>query len=185
MNLEEKRIDGKEIFDGHVLHVIVDDVLLPDGSKSKREVIRHSGAVCIAPVTADRKLIFVRQYRYAVGEALLELPAGRIDKDDEDPVKTGARELIEETGYRADKISYVGRLYPTPGYSDEVIWLYACTVQPERGDTDFDDDEYVETELIDLDKAFEMVMNDELFDSKTQILILRLKNALDKGLIEL
>ena len=184
MKLEEKRIDGTEVFNGYVLRLTVDDVLLPDGSKSKREVIRHSGAVCIAPITENRELIFVRQYRYAVAGELLELPAGRIDKN-EDPVMTGVRELHEETGYVADKTFYVGKLYPTPGYSDEIIWLYACTVNAEKGDTNPDDGEFVETELIPIDKAFDMVMNDEIPDSKTQILILKLKALLDSGAVTL
>lgn len=184
MNLEEKRIDGKEIFKGYVLKLVVDDVLLPDGSKSKREVIRHSGAVCIAPITKNKELIFVRQYRYAVGSELLELPAGRIDPD-ESPKETGIRELEEETGYSAENTTYIGKLYPTPGYSDEVIYLYACTVDDERGETDPDEGEFVETELIPIEKAVEMVMDDEIPDSKTQILILKLNEALRQGKIDL
>ncbi len=182
MKLTESRIDGKEIFNGYVLKLVVDDVELPDGSKSKREVIRHSGAVCVAPITKDKELIFVRQYRYAVGQELIELPAGRIDPN-EAPEETGKRELQEETGFEASKISYVGRLYPTPGYSDEIIWLYACTVNPEKGETSFDEGEFVETELIHIDKAVDMVLGDEIPDSKTQILILRLKAAIDSGKI--
>ena len=184
MDLTEKKVGGKVIYDGYVVHLHLDDILLPDGKDAKREVIRHSGAVCIAPITKDKELIFVRQFRYAVGKELLELPAGRIDKN-EDPQVTGIRELREETGFIADKVNYVGRLYPTPGYSDEVIWLYACTIDPKKGETDFDEGEFVETVTIPLDKAVEMVMNDELFDSKTQILLLRLNEAIRSGKIEL
>lgn len=184
MELTEKRLNGTEIYHGKVLKLYVDDVALPDGSQSKREVIRHSGAVCIAPVTKDGDLVFVKQYRYAVGKELLELPAGRIDPNEE-PQKTGERELKEETGYTAENTTYIGRLYPTPGYSDEVIWLYACVVSSERGETNPDDGEIVETVLIPMETAYRMVLNDELFDSKTQIMILRLKGAIDSHLIEL
>ena len=182
MDMTEKKIAGKDIYDGKVLHVVLDDVQLPDGSESKREVIRHSGAVCIAPLTENGELVFVKQYRYAVGQELLELPAGRIDPS-EDPKHTGERELREETGYTAVNTTYVGRLYPTPGYSDEVIWLYACSVSSEKSGTDLDEGEFVETTLIPLSTAYDMVVNDEIFDSKTQILVLRLKDALDKGVI--
>ena len=182
MDLTEKKTGGREIYSGHVVHLYVDDILLPDGGSAKREVLRHSGAVCIAPVNSKRELLFVRQFRYAVGRELLELPAGRIDAG-EDPQLTGIRELREETGYIAHDVSYVGRLFPTPGYSDEVIWLYVCTVDSENVGTDTDDGEFVDTVAIPFDKAVEMVMNDELFDSKTQILLLRLNEAVRIGKI--
>ena len=181
MNLTETKVDSKEIYNGKVLKLMVDDIKLPDGSPAKREVIRHSGAVCIAPVTQDGNLIFVRQFRYAVGQALLELPAGRIDPN-EDPQVTGERELKEETGYTAENTKRMGCLFPTPGYSDEIIWLFACNVSAEKGVTHFDEGEIVETLQIPVDKAYQMVLDDEIFDSKTQILILRLKAAIDQGI---
>ena len=176
MNLTEKQINSKEIYNGKVLKLRLDDIELPDGSPAKREVIRHSGAVCIAPLTDDGNLVFVKQFRYAVGMELLELPAGRIDPN-ESPLVTGERELKEETGFVAENTKYIGRLFPTPGYSDEVIWLFACKVSSEKGNTNFDEGEIVDTVVIPLDKAYEMV--------KTQILILRLKAAIDKGTLSL
>lgn len=184
MKLTESKVDSKEIYNGKVLKLYVDDIRLPDGNPAKREVIRHSGAVCIAPVTDDGKLVFVRQFRYAVGQKLLELPAGRIDPNEDQKV-TGERELKEETGYIAENTQPLGALFPTPGYSDEIIWLFACRVSTEKGATHFDEGEFVETVLIPLEEAYQMVLDDEILDSKTQILILRLKAAIDKGLFKL
>ena len=93
--------------------------------------------------------------------------------------------MKEETGFVAENTKYIGRLFPTPGYSDEVIWLFACKVSSEKGNTNCDEGEIVDTVVIPLDKAYEMVINDEIFDSKTQILILRLKAAIDKGTLSL
>jgi len=182
MNLEEKKISSENKFSGYVVKLNVDDVLLPDGSKSKREVIRHSGAVCVAPITENKELIFVRQFRYAVGKELLELPAGRIDPN-EPPEETGRRELEEETGYKAGKMHFVGSLYPTPGYSDEIIYLYASVVEPDRGCANPDEGEFVEEQLIPIEQAVQMVIDDEIIDSKTQVLILRLNEAIKCGKI--
>ncbi|MBQ6569828.1 MAG: NUDIX hydrolase [Clostridia bacterium] len=185
MDLTEKQLSTKRVFDGYVVKLSVDDVLLPDGSASKREVIRHSGAVCVAPITKDGNIIMVRQFRYAVNKELLELPAGRIDPS-EPPETTGIRELREETGYSVSKLHYIGRLYPTPGYSDEVIWLYSCVVSPEdMVSTDMDEGEFVETEILPLQKAIDMVMEDGIFDSKTQILLLRINEEIRRGKIQL
>ena len=145
---------------------------LPNGNEAGREVVEHPGGVCVAPLTAEGELLFVRQYRYPYEEVVLELPAGKRDKGGEDPLECGKRELKEETGATAEEYVSLGRVYPTPGICNEVIHLFLArglsfgAAQP-------DEDEFVEVERIPLDRAVAMVMNNEIPDAKTQIAILK------------
>ena len=111
--LVEKKIDGKSIYQGNILDLEVDRVLLPSGSEASREVVRHKGAVVVLPLHEDRKIEFVRQYRYPMGEILLELPAGKLDPGEE-PVECAARELAEETGWKPTEIHELGSFFTTP-----------------------------------------------------------------------
>ena len=114
----EMMTGSRRAFDGHLLHVRVDDVQLPSGRKSVREIVEHPGSVVIVPVTSDRRVLLIRQYRYATGRYLLELPAGLIDPG-EHMMETAARELKEETGYEADSLRHLTTVYVSPGYSQE------------------------------------------------------------------
>ncbi len=172
MKLEEKTASEHYIYNGKIINLRVDDAILPDGSAAKREVIEHPGGVCIAPLTKDDELLFVRQFRYPYKEILLELPAGKRDKG-EDPLTTGKRELKEETGCTADRYLSLGRLYPTPGYIDEVIYMYLAT-ELTQGEMQPDSDEFLTVEKIPLTKAVDMVMNDEITDAKTQAAVLKI-----------
>ncbi|MBQ8207722.1 MAG: NUDIX hydrolase, partial [Clostridia bacterium] len=111
MKLEEKKISSREIFEGRVMRVTVDTVELPDGKEATRELVHHRGAVCVLPLTDDGDVICVRQYRYAHGEALLEIPAGKLEGEDTDHRSAALRELSEETGAECKELRYLGKLY--------------------------------------------------------------------------
>lgn len=171
MELEEKKLSSEEIFDGVAIHLYKDEIILPNGSKGVREVIRHPGAVCVLPLTENKEVVFVNQFRYALNKVTLEVPAGKLEKG-EDPTEAALRELSEETGLTARKIVPTGALYTTPALIDEIIYMYFAT-DLEQGEQHLDEDEFVNAVKIPLDKAVEMVMNGEIRDSKTQIMILK------------
>ena len=122
----EERLSSRCAYDGHILHVRVDDVRMPSGRKTVREVVEHPGSVIVLPVTVDDEVLFVRQYRYAVDERVIELPAGLIDTG-EDPEDAARRELGEETGYEAGEVTPLGSAYVSPGYSQELSHFYVAT----------------------------------------------------------
>ena len=173
-NLEEKQISRQEIFSGVALHVVKDEVMLPDGKKTVREISLHNGASAIIPVLSDGRVIMERQFRYAHGRVMLEIPAGKLNTPDEDPLEAAKRELLEETGAVASKISFLGRIISSPALLNEVIYLYMAE-DITIGESKLDEGEFLDVELIHLDKLYEMVMNGEIADAKTQIAILKAK----------
>lgn len=172
MKLSEKTLSETYRFKGKIINVRVDDVELPDGHKSIREVIEHPGGVCVAALTKDGKLPFVKQFRYPYKEIVTELPAGKLEKG-ENPLDAVKRELAEEVGAEGVNWRSMGKLYPSPGYCGEIIHLYACDINV-SGQSHPDEGEFLEVEYISLDKAVQMVLNNEIPDSKTQTLILKL-----------
>ncbi len=179
MNLKEETLTREYRFRGRIIHLRTDTVRLPNGAEAGREVVEHPGGVCVAPLTKENELLFVRQYRYPYEEILLELPAGKRDKSGEDPLECGKRELLEETGATAANYTFLGKVYPTPGFCDEVIYLYLAT-ELSFGEAQPDEDEFVEVERIPLARAVEMVMNNEITDAKTQIAILKIARLISK-----
>ena len=179
MELFEKTLEQDFLLRGRVLTMHVDKVELPDGNTSVREVVDHPGGVCIAPLTAEGDLLFVRQFRYPYGEVVLGLPAGKREPG-EDPLVTGKRELLEETGATAGEMIELGRCYPSPGYTSEIIYLYGA-VELQLGETQPDEDEFLELERIPLDVAAEMVSNGTITDAKTQILVLKMWKLRQEG----
>ena len=171
MNLEEKFVSSKSVFKGKLLDIYVDDIELPNGSFATREYTKHMGAVCVAPVIDGDSLLFVKQYRYPVGRVVLELPAGKLDVGEE-PTHAALRELEEETGAKTDTLIDMGKLLPTPAYSSEIIYLYLAYIEG-IGECSPDEDEFLETVKIPVDKAVEMVMSGEIEDAKTQALVLK------------
>ena len=169
---EEKQIEREEIFDGVVLHVVKDKVLLPDGNTSYREFCLHKGAVAVIPVTEDNEIILVRQYRYAHHREFLEIPAGKFDFIGEEPLEAARRELSEETGAVAAKYTSLGILDTTPALIDEIIHLYMAE-ELTFGEMHLDEDEFLSVERIPLTKLIDMVMSGEIRDGKTQIAILK------------
>lgn len=171
MDLTEKTLSQEYIFKGRILNLRVDEALLPDGTTAGREVVEHPGGVCVAALTEDDCLLFVRQFRYPYAEVLPEIPAGKRDPG-ETPLETGKRELKEETGYTARNYMSLGRVYPSPGYFNEVIYMYLAT-DLTAGAVSPDEDEFLEVEKIPLSKAVDMVMNDEITDAKTQAAVMK------------
>lgn len=171
MELEEKKLSSEEIFDGVAIHLFRDEILLPNGNKGVREVVRHPGAVCVLPLTENGEVIFVNQFRYALNKVTLEVPAGKLEKG-EDPKEAALRELSEETGIDAKTIVPMGALYTTPALMDEIIYMYIAT-DLSQGEQHLDEDEFVNAIKIPLEKAVEMVMNGEIRDAKTQVMILK------------
>ena len=154
----EKTLDTKSIFDGKIIHVRSDTVELENGQQASREVVDHPGGVCIA--------------------ALLELPAGKLEKG-QTPLENGKRELLEETGAIGREYIPLGKLYPSPGYCGEIIHLYFCKVEKYE-QQHLDDDEFVTVERIPVERALEMVINNEIPDAKTQVAVLKTAFMLKK-----
>lgn len=171
LELLERKISSEELFHGKVVHLFRDTIELPNGRTATREFIRHSGAVCVLPLTYENEAILVRQYRYPFSRTLLEVPAGKLEPG-EAPEDAVRRELSEETGADAREWTYLGEYYPTVAYSNEVIHLYLA-----RGLTFFqthpDEDEFLQVERAPLAELVDAVMNGELTDGKTQTLVLK------------
>ena len=165
MDMREKKIDGEVLFNGVVVKLEKDKVLCPNGNTSYREVIRHNGGAAILCVTPDEHIILEKQFRYAYDEVLYEIPAGKLEKD-EDPYEAALRELEEETGKKASKLELLSVIYPTCGYSSEKIYLYLATDYVET-QTSFDEDEVIVSELVPLSKALEMINDGTIKDAKT------------------
>lgn len=179
MELTEKTLNEEYIYKGRIIKVRRDEVELPNGHKSMREVVEHSGGVCVLPLTDRDEVIFVRQFRYPYKEVILEIPAGKRDHGEESPIECGKRELAEETGAKADKYTSLGELYPSPGYCGEVIYMFLATGLT-FGDTNPDEDEFLNVEKIPFDKALDMVLSDEIKDSKTQCALMKAAILLGK-----
>ncbi len=166
-HLVEQRLSGQTLLSGGWLEVHKDTVRLPDGSQATREYIRHSGAVAIIPLLDDGRVVLVRQYRYPVGQVLLEWPAGKLDAG-ESQLDCAMRELKEETGYVAREWAYGGVIHNAPAYSDESIWLWFARGLV-AGDTRLDPGEFVETVLMTPQELQAIADRGELPDVKTQI----------------
>ncbi len=172
MHLYEKKLSTEKIYEGKILNIKRDTVQLENGETALREVIMHPGGVCVAALDDENNLLFVKQYRYPYEAALLELPAGKLNYG-EDPFTCGKRELMEETGATAEVYEYLCKNYPTPAYNTECVTVYRAE-KLSFAQQNLDSDEFLDVIRIPLDKAFEMVMNDEIRDSKTQIGVLKL-----------
>lgn len=176
MELFEKQLTSKQIFDGVVVKLFVDDIELPNGQKSIREVVRHPGAVCVIPVTDEGEVIMIKQFRYPFDRVLLEIPAGKLEPG-EDPLDAVKRELEEESGVVAENVEFMGELYTTVAFTDEKIYTYIATGLTYK-EAHPDADEFLEVEKIPLKALVEMVMNGEIKDSKTQVAILKAEKLL-------
>ena len=181
MNFEEKTLKRNEIYNGKILSLHVDDIELPNGERAIREIVEHSGGVCVAAITEENELFFVRQYRYPYKKVLLELPAGKLEKG-ENPLEAGMRELEEECGIVAEKVISMGTVYPTVAYCSEIIYLFAAKGLSHTAQH-LDKDEFLDYEKISIEKAAEMVMNGEISDSKTAVLVLKLHNLIKENKI--
>ncbi len=166
MDYVEKTVKKNYIYEGKILTLRCDDAELPDGKPCKREIIEHSGGACVLYVH-DERVLLVRQYRYAYGESVYELPAGKLEKG-EDPAKAAARELEEEAGLKADELKLLYLVYPTPGYTNERLYIYEAVSATET-ERRLDEGEFLDAEFIPLTKVKEMLKNGEIRDAKTII----------------
>ncbi|MBT2214336.1 NUDIX domain-containing protein [Virgibacillus dakarensis] len=172
---EEKTIRTEKIYDGKVVKLQVDDVTLPDGNTAKRELIKHPGAVAIIPITKDKKIIFVEQYRKPLEKSLIEIPAGKLEQG-EKPEVTAVRELEEETGYTTNQLKFVTSFYTSPGFADELMHMYLTDqLQPLTKKVAGDEDEFVELIELTLEEAKQYVKEQRIHDAKTNYAILYLE----------
>ncbi len=178
MILEEKFVSTKRIFEGKIINVRVDTVMLPNGSEAIREIVEHIGAVCVVPVLPDGTTYMVRQFRYPFAEAVLEIPAGKLDEGETIEVAAN-RELEEEIGMYANELIYMGEFRPSVAYDEEVIHMYLAR-DLVKTHQHLDEDEFLNIETYKLDEVVEMVMNNELTDGKTIAAILKAKMLIDK-----
>lgn len=176
-SLEEKCVSSELIYDGKVMRVYCDQITLPDGNPAIREYVRHVGAVAVLPLTDEGEVICVRQYRYAHGCVLTEIPAGKLDSPTEDHAEAALRELREETGAICKKLTHLGLYRATVAILDEKIDLYLAEGLT-FGDTDFDDDEFLEIVRIPLSKMVDMVLAGEITDGKTKVAVLQTNEIL-------
>jgi ADP-ribose pyrophosphatase len=164
-NQTEKTVSTRRIHEGRIINLREDVVLLPSGRQAKREIVEHHGAVCIVPVLSDGRVVLVRQWRHPAADALLEVPAGGLEKDEE-PLEAARRELIEECGYRTSKITPLYTAFLAPGYSTELMYAYVAE-ELEAGETDPDEDENVAVEIYPLDELMAMIYDGQIRDAKT------------------
>jgi ADP-ribose pyrophosphatase len=175
MSLKEHTLTSTVAYAGSFLHVLRDTVKMPDGAITTREFIRHPGAVLIAPMTEDGKLVMERQYRHPLAKVFLEFPAGKIDAG-EAPEACALRELREETGYAAQELAYLGAIHNAIAYSDEVIHLYAARGLT-AGMASLDEHEFIETCTMTLQELLQAIRKAEVTDVKTIIAAYWLEDA--------
>jgi ADP-ribose pyrophosphatase len=169
MELREKTVKTEEIFQGRIIKVRVDEVSLPDGSLSTREIVEHSGAVAIIALDDENNVWMVEQYRKAVEKELLEIPAGTLEEE-EDPLECARRELAEETGFRAGKWEKVLSYYSAPGFCNEQLHIFiAEDLTP--GETNLDADEFLRVKKVPLKEAYDLVLSGQIQDGKSIIAI--------------
>lgn len=170
-NLEERTVATEPIFDGRIIKVRVDEVVLPNGETSKREIVTHPGAVAIIAITDDEKIVLVEQYRKAMEKELVEIPAGKLEQG-EKPEVTAIRELEEETGYICDNMELITSFYTSPGFADEIVYVYEATGLKKKEDkADLDEDEFVELMEVSLEEALQLIKEQRIHDAKTMFAI--------------
>lgn len=175
---EEKSISSTPIYEGKVISLRVDEVILPNGKTSKRELVKHPGAVAIVPITDKGKIVFVEQYRKALERSLIETPAGKLEPGEE-PEVTARRELEEETGYGCEKLTHIQSFATSPGFADEIIHLYVAEgLSKIENAASLDEDEFVEIIEATLEEAEGMMKSGQIFDAKTAYSVLWAKEYL-------
>uniref|UniRef100_UPI00402B05D2 ADP-ribose pyrophosphatase n=1 Tax=Bacillus methanolicus TaxID=1471 RepID=UPI00402B05D2 len=181
---EEKTIKTEQIFSGRVVKLQVDDVELPNGQTSKREIVRHPGAVAVIAITNENKIVMVEQYRKPLEKSIVEIPAGKLEKG-EDPRITALRELEEETGYECEQMEWLISFATSPGFADEIIHIYVAKgLSKKENAAGLDEDEFVDLIELTLDEALQYIKEQRIYDSKTVIAVqyLQLQEALKNKL---
>lgn len=178
MKFDEKTIKANYIYQGKVINVRVDDVMLPNDKEAKREIVEHRGGVGIIPFDGEN-VYLVRQYRYALRQELIEIPAGKREFD-EKPIETAKRELYEEIGATAKNFIYLGEFYPTVGYCEEIIYLFLATDLKFSNRLHLDPDEFLSVYKVKLNDAINMVKSNEIKDAKTVIALMKCGDYIDR-----
>ena len=165
MKFNEKTINSENIFNGKILKLRVDEVMLSNGDKTTREIVEHNGAVAIIPLIDEEKMFLVKQFRKAIEKELIELPAGKIEKE-EDPKECALRELEEEIGYKAGHIKKLLSIYTSPGFSNEIIHIYVAW-DLKKTKINRDDDELMDIIEVSINEAKNMIDEGKIMDAKT------------------
>lgn len=174
--MDERVIESRRVFEGRIVNLRVDTVELPDGHRATREIVEHIQAVTILPVESDGRIVMVRQYRLPVGAVMLELPAGSADPGEE-PATAAQRELQEETGLRAGRLSPLGGFWVAPGYCEEYIHIFVGLDLTESP-LEADEDERIEVVRLTLTEALAAIDRGEINDAKSVIGVLRYARGL-------
>lgn len=167
--LTETLQESTFIFEGNIIKVTVDTVVLPNGKTATREVVRHCGAVAVLAITPEDQVILVRQFRHPTGGPLLEIPAGKLDVENEPPEQCAFRELAEETPYTAGGMTLLHSFYTAPGFCDELMYVFRAEGVRKDSTLNADDDEFVQTVLMTRDEVREAIAKQEIRDAKTLV----------------
>ena len=181
MDFTEKTISKDYIFNGEVIKLRVDTVRTPSGNSATREIVEHPGGVCVLPLDSNGDVIMEWQYRRPFDCNLFELPAGKLHSG-EDPLECGKRELEEETGLCAARYIPLGKIYPTPGFCGEILYMYLA-LDLYEGKKNPDEDEFIETVKVPLDELVNKVLSGEIVDGKTCVTILKVNEMKNRGMI--
>lgn len=173
MNFEERTIESEYLYRGKVITLRKDKIEQHDGKQYIREIVEHNGGVGIVAITPERKLILVSQFRKPFNEVLMEIPAGKLEINEE-PYSCGVRELEEETGYKPIKLELMTTIYPSPGFLSEKLYIYFCNNMV-KGEINFDEGENLVSHYIDYEEALLKVYSGEIKDAKTVVGILMAK----------
>ncbi|WP_339062569.1 NUDIX hydrolase [Tepidibacillus marianensis] len=165
----EITLSSQPIYDGKIIKLSVDTVQLPNGKQATREIVRHPGAIGILAVTEENRILLVKQFRKPIDQELFEIPAGKLEPN-EDPKESAIRELKEETGYSATNMVQFTKFYTSPGFADELIYLYRAE-GIHAGIANPDEDEFVELLEFTLEECLEMIQNGKIIDAKTIVTI--------------
>lgn len=169
MDLIEHKISSHEVYNGSFLNVVEDTVSLPNGNEAQRIVVKHPGAAAVLAITAEQKVVLVKQWRYPVGEALLEIPAGKLDGQNEDPAHAALRELAEETPYTATEVKLIHTFYTVPGFGDEKMYLYLAENVEPNSTLSADEDEILQPVLLSSTEVLHALQNNQIHDGKTLV----------------
>lgn len=177
---EETTISTTSIFNGKVINLQIDEVTLPNGETSTREIVKHPGAVAIIALTDQDEILMVEQYRKPLEKSIVEIPAGKLEPG-EQPMATAKRELEEETGYTTEALELVTSFFTSPGFSDELMYLYFTnSITPLKEQKALDDDEFVELRKLSLTEAQMLVETQDIHDAKTIFALAYIKERLRK-----
>ncbi len=170
-DIPEKTLSSELIYKGKAFSLYSDLVLLPDGRQTKKDVVLYPEAVAVLAFNEEKKIVLEKQYRYSVKQFLYEIPAGKLDDPKEDPLEAAKRELLEETGFLAGKLTYLFSYFPAVGYSTEKIYVFKAE-NLNLKKQDLDEDEFIEVFFYSIDKVLNMIKNGEIMDAKTILSVL-------------